>query len=72
VDTVTDHTFYEDDEPIEKIQKIRNSPPDFITAAPDTWDADEQIALSELARGEGFRFENAEDAIEWLTEDGQP
>ncbi len=28
---MVDDDFYEDDEPIEKIQKIRQRPPDFVT-----------------------------------------
>jgi hypothetical protein len=37
-------------------------------ARPDTWQVDEQIALDELARGEGREFDNPEDAVRWLTE----
>lgn len=29
---VVDDDFYEDDEPIEKIQRIRSRPPDFVTS----------------------------------------
>ncbi len=31
---MVDDDFYEDDEPIEKIQEIRRRPPDFVTAPP--------------------------------------
>lgn len=31
---VVDDDFYEDDEPIEKIQEIRRRPPDFVTTPP--------------------------------------
>jgi hypothetical protein len=33
------------------------------------WQAEEQRAVAELARGEGREFENATDAIRWLMAD---
>jgi hypothetical protein len=33
------------------------------------WQADEQCAMAELARGEGREFESATDAIRWLLAD---
>jgi hypothetical protein len=37
-------------------------------AQSDTWQADEQVALDELARGEGREFDNPAAAVRWLAE----
>lgn len=34
----------------------------------DEWQRDEQVAVAELDRGEGRRFETADDAIRWLND----
>lgn len=35
------------------------------------WQAGERAAVAQLERGEGRRFENPADAIEWLTDGGE-
>jgi len=41
-------------------------PPDQEFYWTEKWQADEQRALDELARGEGIDFDNATDLIRWL------
>lgn len=49
---MVDDDFYEDDEPIEKIQEIRRRPPDFVTAPP----RGATVFLAPSANGEWVEF----------------